>query len=352
MTPLVKRRLLVSMLAVLFLSFGLFAPFQQTITAYCQVEPAHQWSLRQYGSGMIAAEWDVNLTGRDTESLYFQIDQPDISMIEVSPSMSPGTRVKRNERVAAIQSLRGVNQLLIGEATLEREIQRRVAMESGGRPEDIAIEQRRVERDSVELAGYKLEFSRLKSLFESDLLSQAEYERAEAELAEFRAEYEFSRARLAAVQVGVHLEELKMQDAEIKRLTAEMEGLRESFGSGQEILSPFDGVVCRKNDSRSILVIQNMDTLALRVVFPESFAAYLEPGMTVNVFFPGHQDSSIPVTLDQFGFYGGDTTATYGLGLVDNRELNLAPGMHGTAELPIGRMTLVERIRNVLIVGQ
>ncbi|HEX05564.1 MAG TPA: hypothetical protein ENH10_10510, partial [Bacteroidetes bacterium] len=79
MTALLKRRLLVSAFAILFLLFGLFAPFQQTITAYCQVEAAHQWSLRHYGSRMIAAEWDINLTGRDTESLYFQIDQPDIS---------------------------------------------------------------------------------------------------------------------------------------------------------------------------------------------------------------------------------------------------------------------------------
>ncbi|HEX05254.1 MAG TPA: hypothetical protein ENH10_08910 [Bacteroidetes bacterium] len=241
---------------------------------------------------------------------------------------------------------------MIGEAELEREIQRRIAMASGSRPEDVAIEQRRVERDSVELAGYQLEFARLKSLYEAEGFSEAEFEAAETKLAELSTEFELSKARLAATQAGVRQEELKMQDAEVKRLSAEVDGLRESYGSSQEVRSPIDGVVSQKNDPYSLLVIQDMDTLAIRVVFPESFSAYLKSGMTVDVFFPSYPDQSIPVTLNQFGFYGGDTTATYGLGLVDNRELNLLPGMHGTAELPIGRITLVERIRNVMLIGQ
>jgi hypothetical protein len=351
-TVLVKRRLLILALAVLFLSFGLFAPFEQTISAYCLVEPAHQWSLRHFGSGMIAAEWDVNLTGRESESLYFQIDQPDISKISVSPSIALGSHVALNERVATIESVLGMNQLTIGEATVEREMQRRVAMASGGRAEDIEVEQRRVERDRVELESFELEYDRLKSLYESNLLSLAKFERAAAKLSELQNEYELSLARLRATVGGAHPEELKMQDAEIKRLAAEVDGLRERFGSGLDILSPIDGVVAPKSDSRSVLVIQNMDTLALRIVFPESFAGYFETGVTVDVFFPGTPVREVQVQMDQFGFYGGDTSATYGLGLVDNRPLNLLPGMHGTAELPLGRITLLERIRNFVNTDQ
>jgi len=347
-TVLVKRRLLVTAIAVLFLSFGLFAPFEQTITAYCLVEPAHQWSLRHYGSGMIAAEWDINLTGRDSESVYFQIDQPDISSISLAPSISPGCSVKANDCVATIQSVLGMNQLSIGEATVEREVQRRVAMESGSREEDIEVERRRVERDRVELEGYRPEYERLQVLYESDILSAKDYDRAVAKLDELESEYELSLAQLRAAESGAHPEELKMQDAEIKRLTAEVDGLKGSFGAGLDVHSPIDGVIGQKQDSRSVVVIQSVDTVAVRIIFPESFAAYIEPGMDVNVFFPSHPFGEIRVQLDEIGFYGGDTTATFGIGIVDNHQLNLRPGMHGTAELPVGKLTLVERVRNII----
>ncbi len=347
-----KRRLLVILIACVFIAFGLLAPFEQTITGRALIEPAHSWSLRHFGSGLIATEWDRNLTGREAENRYFQLETPDITDIELAQFLREGVMVDSGDTVASLHSRENERRLADYELSLFREQRRRNALASGARVEDLQVAQRRVEEARIRYETDRLEYERVQSLYNQDLMPLAELQEAEGEFLQSQAEFHVAEAIVEASEAGAHPAEIDVQDAEISRMERLVSSTREIVTAEDAIVSPLAGVVRRQTDVRSLLSIDGIDTLSIRVVIPEAFAYSLNPGSQIELWLPGMTERCINFEIDQVGFFGNDTIAVYGLGLVGNPDGVLQPGMHGTAKIPVGTMTLFERIRHIVFTNQ
>lgn len=342
------RRLIVLTIVVAFFLFALFAPYEQTVVGRCMVEPGLQWTLRHFGSGLVAAEWDINLLGRQTVNEYYLLDAPDISSIKFSKGVVEGATVKPNVAIASLNSSR--NQMEYGEleAESQREKSRKEYLEAGERVEELQVAEKRADQSQIKLKNFKREFDRIGQLHDSSLVSDAEYEIALSRLEQLQADYQYELARVRAAKVGEHPKLIDVQKAEIERIDREMESYKNLLGTEEQIISPLGGVVAKKNDERSLVSIQDIDTVGVFVIFPEVYASAAMEGMNVRVRFSSLLGKSYNVRIDHVNFFGGDTMAVYGVGLVDNSSHELKPGMHAVASIPVGRLTLFERVVRTL----
>jgi len=348
LSAIVKRRLIVLTIVVVFFLFALFAPYEQTVTGRCIVAPGLQWTLRHFGSGLVAAEWDVNLIGRPTENSYFLLDQPDVSFIQFHQGVIEGAEVELDSPIASLHSLRNQMEFEQMEAESLRETQRKEFMQAGERPEELQVVERRAEQSKVKLKNYQREFDRVSQLHDSSLVSDAEYEIALSRLEQLQADYQYELARVRAARVGEHPKLIDVQDAELERIRRGVESYKDLLGLGEEIRTPLGGIVAKKSDDRSLISIQDIDTVGVYVIFPEAYASVAAKGLNVRVSFASLLGKSYHVKIDQIHYFGGDTMAVYGVGLLNNPDHMLQPGMHAIARIPVGKLTLYDRVKRTL----
>ncbi len=352
MTAELRRRLIVTGIAVVFIAFGLWAPFEQSINGHAIIEPAHSWAFRHFGSGLIATEWDRNATGRNTENQYFQLEQPDITEVRIFENIFDGAVVDIGDTIASLFSLEGERRLAEQKAVLEREKKHWNVLTAGARPEDLEVEKRKLNESKVRYETYKAEYERVKDMYEQNLSSLAEYQEIERQYLTLEAEYYLAQAKVAAAEAGAHPAELVYQEAEISRLNDQVRYYQSMLGETEYIVSPMHGIVRDKGDIRAIFRVESTDTVVVKVIIPEAFASSIAQGIPIDVHFVGMSDTTIQVAFEQFEFFGGDTTAAYGLATIPNRDELLKPGMHGIASIPVGTMTLFERVRSTLLANR
>jgi len=347
LNSVLRRRLLVAVILVLFILFAFFAPYEQTITGQCFVEHSWSWSLKHISGGVIAAEWDRSPHSQ-YENFYFRMDEPDISDVELSDKIREGYYISKDDTVAVIESKNSEALLDHYRIELERERRRLDLMLSGARPEDIEVAKRNLERAKVRYELYEGEYQRVTTLYESGLTSVTIYDQTKSEYRTRETEYKLAESQLKAAESGYHPVEIKIQREEIlkfEQLVAFQENL---LGNSYVLKSPLSGLVGTKIYPENLVTIQGIDTIAIKVVFAEAFASDLIPGEDVEIQLPGLNYSSLQVQIDNVGFFGGDTLAVFGVGRYENPDHLLRPGMHGSAKLHVGKSTLFQRIKNLV----
>ncbi|MBZ0265937.1 HlyD family secretion protein [bacterium] len=339
----IKRRLLILLLAGVLLVNFLFVPFEQNLDAYCELEPSARWTIRNYGNGTIGMEWDIYPNNTTIANKYIQIETPDLAEITLQDNVHMGQRVEKGSLLAEFRSSHTASLVSVTEAELRREAKRLVALKAGERSELLDVERKRLQRAEIERDYYASEYDRIKQLYDAGLVSDSQYEEVKQRFDALNAEVELAEAKVRAFKVGVHPAEEEVQKAEIERLIALLRGKRELIGSGKGIESPLSGLLVKSNKPDAILTVVGVDSLRCKIVLPENFASALLVGSAVKVNFP-ILEKSVSVEIKDTGFYGGDTIAFYGIGYLNNSNGLLKPGMHGSATVSIGRITLFQRL--------
>jgi len=341
------RRILVAIVAAIFFTFLFFAPFEQTITGQCIIEPSFSWSIKHWGKGMVAVEWDRNLTSSSYSQKYFQIDQPDVAHIDISPNISEGEYVNQGDEIATIRSENAEALLSLYTTELNREKSRKEALLAGDRPEDIEVKRQELEAARIQYELYKKEYDRVKSLFDNKLVSITDFEETKSRFKTLEADYNLAASELRAAESGAHPAKIAVQNEEIIRLEKLVHFQKSVLGNEVVIASPLSGIVGQKEESGAIITIHGMDTVAVRILIPESFAADIYKGMKVDIKLPGLNYETLPLVIDEIGFIS-EASALYAIGLFQNTSHRLKPGMHGSAIIPVGKMTYFTRIKNLI----
>ncbi|CUS36330.1 efflux RND transporter periplasmic adaptor subunit [Candidatus Nitrospira nitrificans] len=201
----------------------------------------------------------------------------------------------------------------------------------------------------------------------------AEYRQAVADLQSERAKNELAdltakryvamrhNQALSEQAISVQVAEAKAQAAKVKAAEQKVKNI-EAFIGFKQVTAPFDGVVIQRNISvgdlvgkegnlntpnakNNLFTVAVVDKLRLFVSVPESFGAFLSPGLTADVTvpqFPNRHFTFEFLTVSK-GFDTNTRTAV-AVFTIDNKDRVLWPGsyatVHLTAPVDLGVMTI------------
>jgi multidrug resistance efflux pump len=216
---------------------------------------------------------------------------------------------------------------------------------AGPKPEEIELALRQVESAEASVAFSQAEADRAQVLAESGAGSQTAYEQALSTLQTDLANLEVSRASLDLVMSGATETDIAIAQAEVDRLTLELEFARSELERTQ-IVASMDGRIVTANlqlltgsymrAGDPLLEVENAEVISAVIAVPESDIALIAPGDVVRLKAWGQSDieidgevQSIAPAADDEG-YGSVVRVT---AVFPNPDDFLRSGMTGYAKV-------------------
>ena len=223
-------------------------------------------------------------------------------------------------------------------------------------PLDIEIErqQKLVEKARSTADFARMEHDRVRELYERNLASRNEYEKAQQQFTLAQKDLEHAESDLGVLERGARPEKIREMEAEVERLEAALEYLALEIAR-TSVASPIAGVVSthRFRDrlgehlevGDEICEIASSSKMLLEMPVSEKDIADVREGMKVRLkarampsrTFDGRIVSVPPVAVDR-----QNRTVLVVTGEVDNAEHLLKPGMTGTAKIYCGRRRIID----------
>lgn len=280
--------------------------------------------------------------------ILMHFERPDFVNVNLSPNLYNGAFVEKGDTIATIYSHRGLSNLKVIEAELDKARAEYAALKAGARVEDLEVARQEVQRAEAALETQKFELERAKSLYQSDLIPLADLQSVEGRYRVLEAELDFASANFQALQSGARPEDIEVASIEIERLRRELESAKISLGSKEAIISPLHGKIILGGGGDYLARIESSDTLAVVMNIPESIVPMVIEGQLVKIEL--FADNSKPRTAQiwRTAFFSTDTTGAFAIAFMENGDGKVQPGMTGRASFSLGKKTLFEGLKSRL----
>ncbi|MGZ9809205.1 HlyD family secretion protein [Pseudoroseicyclus sp. H15] len=268
--------------------------------------------------------------------------------------VAEGDVVQRGDVLAELSSWNQAREVAVTESMLDGARASLQRLQSGAKPEEIELARRELERAESATAFSSAEAERNRELLASGTVSQQAYDRAQTDYENDLATLEVARAQLDLVESGATADEIDIAEAEVERLTRELQFRRDEL-ERTRITAPMDGRVITpglslKNGAflrvgEVLLEIENSDVVNAAISVPESDIALIEPGARVTLRAVGHADEEIigevrsiaPAAMEEGFGSVVRVDATF-----ENPDEFLRSGMTGYAKIEAERMRVWE----------
>lgn len=216
--------------------------------------PVKEWMIYKGTDGRLTSLITNYRTGINESYDVTLFDRGDAMKFSFNQNLFSGARLQSNDTVAVVYSneierqiedLKG--EILSAKASLTLNI-------TGEKDAIIEQENKTLDYSIKQAEEQKKILDRVKILFEKGLASQEEYEIAKGTYELYVINSSISKARLQSVQTGAKREQVGLIKSQISALENELAILQKRF-NGFTITSPIDGIVNRKTNSDTLMII-------------------------------------------------------------------------------------------------
>jgi len=330
-------RLLIAAAAVLAVAAAFAVPLPYRVTDDCQLEAARRAQLR------------FAVPGRVLEVLVREGDRVEAG--QVVARLFPGELQGELERARARRR------------KVEAEL---AALERGARQEELEQAQLAASRKAAEVEFASREVERWKAAAESGAGSREEAERAQSELEVKQREHEEALALWRLLRAGNRPETVAAKRAELEQVAGEVRLLEQKLAD-TDLRSTLPGVVATPNlDQRvgeqmqigqDFAEVLDRSSLEVEVLVDESQIDVVAPGQPLEVRLRSLPDLEARGVVERLaprveeqkveGLARGRRFVRVRGSLQAQGDL-LRPGMQGSAQIEIGRMSLFAQARRKL----
>ena len=344
-----NRRRIVLALLLIFLAFAAFTPLPQSISAPCLIESFSVWNVKRDGTGGVSAGWRRNRLGRRGETTIRRFARPEFTEVTVFPDKIEGSYITAGDTLGTIKSYGDISQLKALEALRDKARAQVEALKSGGSPAEQEMARQKAERAKVALESGEVEFQRVKSLFEEGIASLGEWQAAQGKLLYLQASVEVANAEYMASLSGAKKTDVAVAEAEIKRLEQLIENVQNTISRNEYIISPIDGVLHLTEQRDEICSVERDDTMIVIITIPEAIAANAIEGRTTAVKLYADPFNTLTGIIEKVDFRGNRGDGVAAVVEMPNPDHRLKTGMAGSAQIPIGSMTMFNALKYKLI---
>jgi putative peptide zinc metalloprotease protein len=276
---------------------------------------------------------DALPAGGQTPVLHRHVEfgRTELVELELASNLATGSPVSAGQQLAVIESpalARRLTELRAQRDGLAAEL---ALLRAGGRPEEVAEAERRLELAEVRRAREQANLERTRSLNEEGLASDTDLELAQLRDESLRLDVELARAQLAAVRGVARPEALEVLDAQIAVLDAGLAEL-DAMADAYAIRTPIPGIL-ELGGSTDILRVHGLDTVYLRIPIPQGARYRIDVGSRVRFrtpACPGERFEGTIVDVGENAINLNGRQVFWGSARVDNPDHLLRSGMTGS----------------------
>jgi len=270
MIDFLKRNLIWFLLIFIILAVYLLPiKIPSDINSMGKVYSPKQYILHTGNDGQVRESLINFATGIHEGFSARELERGDDIKLKIQPEIFDKDFIKKGDTLAYIYSYVTTvkltsltNDLIVLNALLATE-------QSGYKPEDIELAEKRFEYAKVDAEIQERMYQRQKLLFESEVIADQEFE-DEARLAELKKmQVAINEAELKSMTAGSKPEQINYIKAQINKLNAEIANLNLKI-SNQTITSPVNGIFRNSYSPDTLLVIEDIDDLIIKIPVPIS----------------------------------------------------------------------------------
>ncbi|MCD6218106.1 efflux RND transporter periplasmic adaptor subunit [bacterium] len=255
-----------------------------------------------------------------------------------------GLPVKKGELILEIEHASLKYQLASAEAGLISAEQTLKTIENGVRPEKMAQINAQLESAKINFKNAEANFARMQELFDEGVISKAELDGAESQLAGAKAGYETALKSKELADIGAREEDRESVKAAVENAKAQRDLLRNQYNKAF-FHSPIDGTVAfiyvEKNEMVSpgmpLINVVTLDKLKLPISLNAVEAADIKVGSKVEILPESFAGEIFTGSITKVDVKADIRTGTFGAEIaVTNTDGRLMPGMTASAKFQFG----------------
>ncbi len=346
-SPVALRRLALGVVIAVLLLVAWKLPLLKSVTGLAVLEPTAVWFITQDGNSMIKTGWESNLLGSGGEQTMIEFDGSDVIRLEINPTLFDGSLVVKGDTIATILSLATESAIEELQADLEILQASQAALREGSRPVDIDIAMREVEFANASLEALRPEYERTKELHDKGLVSLEELQKVEGEYKTLKATSQLAESNLEAVKMGARPVDIEIAAREIDRLEKLLGQAHRRHELRNVLLTPVPGIFRIGDALGYIAKVVRTDTLAACISLQESMLSDIRTDSNIDVTLAvdGRQVSG---PFNRIIYRKTANSGSTVVGLIDNRDGSLKPGMHGHGVIATTPRSLLSSVTRTL----
>lgn len=220
--------------------------------------------------------------------------------------IAEGDIVTGGQVLARLSSWQQEADVSVAEILVQRETAELAQLRAGAKVEEIALSRSRVASARAEVSFARSESERAKQLYERDVVSVRELDRANSALETSLADLDVAQAQLELVESPATEEELLVAEAELRRLEYDLDYKRSEL-ERTRILAPISGQIVTANLALThgqylargsvFTEIENDHVVTAEIAVPEADIGLIKIGNTVRLKVYGQSGDTIPGTV-------------------------------------------------------
>jgi HlyD family secretion protein len=201
-----------------------------------------------------------------------------------------GDWVERGKVLAKLDNEDLLQRLAVAQATLKSAQARLDKLVAGSRPEEIREAEATLEQAQIDFENKKVNYERIKSLFERGVIPKDTLDNAEATFKIAKAAVERANENYQLVKIGPRKEDIEDARAQVGQAKANLKLIDTQLGY-TTLYSPLSGVVLVKsgeigeviNPGTSILTLADIENVWLKAYIPEPDLSRIKWGQEVLI---------------------------------------------------------------------
>lgn len=205
-------------------------------------------------------------------------------------NVKEGSVVKKGDILVTLEATDYLEQMKQAEAAIASAQARLHDTQAGARTQELQRLASGVEQAKATLQVAENTANRMKALFDSGAISQAEYEKTTLDLEKARTALDQAQAQYDLAKEGPTSNTIAALQAEVSRLQSSLELAKNTYQNTM-IQSPISGIVAKKNidpgemaqPGAPLLVLVNMDRVKVEASVPQEQINQIKVGAPVDV---------------------------------------------------------------------
>ncbi len=310
-----------------------------------KIFPAKQWVLFAGTNGQIMNTQIDLVAGVSHVYQSREFSRGDDVRFEIHPEILKKSLIQKGDTIGKIFS--NQTHMLLNEMRKELEVKKAllVSYQSGEKAEFIELARRRLQYAEIDAEKQKKEFARQRELFGQEVITEQDFEDQERLLQLAEAEVEIKKAELESANSGEKPETKKMVQAEIDKIKAQISDLEEKLDL-QTIISPITGIFQNSYAADTLMIIQSMDDLIIKmpVGLSDRNRVYIGQNVTSTVLGQKQAFQSEVVQIsNHISVTGGKQTFIVTAAIREHQE-ELLPGVVFKGEMDANKILLRDYI--------
>ncbi len=343
---LIKLGVLVLIILVLVL-----VKWELKVSQNCEIAALEYYTISNQAASFMEEQLFIEGEDERRQTNVLKLISAEYGVVNLEPLVKEGQKVHKGDLIAQVSSNQYKNELATTTAMIDKAKADYAILKKGARPEELQQANDNVRKIEALLTNKQKEKERNDELRQKKLISQEEYDKKFSEFQALESDLAIAKNTLRLLQLGAKPEELAKAQAEIQRLEAKANYLKQQI-QAQDLKSPISGIVTNVRPKGDLISIARLDTVRVLISASEKDMDVIKAGQKVKAkvrAYPGKSFYGVVTKVGQQAEKQSNKNVFVITSKVDNSNFYLKPGMTGQAKIYCGKRSLLNLLTRKII---